>query len=448
MSELSIGLATARRFILGRQGLWPGRRWQGLAGTAEALRTAEAVQVDPLVVIARNHDLTLHSRVIDYQPEHLDQLLYRDRAFFDYGGAIFIYPMAELPYWRVVMQRKGQEPRWSNFAARNPALIKEVKTALRQRGPLGNRDFEGRAYGDNYRSGKDSGIAMYYLWLTGELMTHHRRNFERVFDFRQNIVPDGLNRRTTVAQAEDYFARKALAFMGLSRARTFTNSFAGFVERRVSLDEGQQRLNRMIDKGEAAPLQVEGWKEPLYALAEDVPALMALEAGGVPAEWQPLDTTTEEEAIFLAPLDIVSARGRAKTWFDFDYIWEVYKPASARRWGYYTLPILYGDRLVARFDPKLDRATNTLLINGLWLETAALAEDPPFVSALARGLRRFQQFLKAQSIDLSAVKTSRAEAKLAKQLKKPIHVRRYHVRRARFSGGRQSGQHGQSHSTA
>ncbi len=173
MSDLSIGLATARRFILGRQGLWPGRRWQGLAGTAEALRTAEAVQVDPLVVIARNHDLTLHSRVIDYQPEHLDQLLYRDRAFFDYGGAIFIYPMAELPYWRVAMQRKGQEPRWSNFATRNPALIKEVKTALRQRGPLGNRDFEGRAYGDNYRSGKDSGIAMYYLWLTGELMTHH-----------------------------------------------------------------------------------------------------------------------------------------------------------------------------------------------------------------------------------------------------------------------------------
>ncbi len=417
MSDLAIGLAAARRFILGRQGLWPGRRWQGLAGTAEALRAAEAVQVDPLIVIARNHDLTLHSRVIDYQPEYLDQLLYLERAFFDYGGAIFIYPMAELPYWRVAMQRKGQEPRWSNFATRNPALIREVKTALRRRGPLGNRDFEGRAYGDNYRSGKDSGIAMYYLWLTGELMTRHRRNFERVYDFRQNIVPDGSNRKATVAQAENYFARKALALMGLSRARTFTNSFAGFAERRVSLDEGQRRLNTMIDRGEVALLQVEGWKEPLYALAEDVPALMALEAGGVPAAWQPLDTSTEEEAVFLAPLDIVSARGRAKTWFDFDYVWEVYKPAAQRRWGYYTLPILHGERLVARFDPKLDRATNTLLINGLWLETAALAEDPAFVSALARGLRRFQQFLKAQSIDLSAVKSSKAEAKLAKQLK-------------------------------
>jgi uncharacterized protein len=209
--------------------------------------------------------------------------------------------------------------------------------------------------------------------------------------------------------------------MGLSRARTFANSFAGFIERRVSLDEAQRRLNKLIDVSAVALLQVEGRKEPLYALAEDVPALLTLEAGGVPAEWQPLDTTTEEETVFLAPLDIVSARGRAKIWFDFDYVWEVYKPAAQRRWGYYTLPILYGDRLVARCDPKLDRATQTLLINGLWLERPALAEDSQFVSALTRGLRRFKQFLRAQSIDLSAVKTSTAEAKLAKQLKTQVN---------------------------
>jgi hypothetical protein len=263
---------------------------------------------------------------------------------------------------------------------------------------------------------------MYYLWLTGELMTHHRRNFDRVFDFRQNIVLDGLNRKATVAQAENFFARKALAFMGLSRARTFTISFAGFIERRVSLDEGQQRLNRMIDNGEVVALHVEDWKEPLYVLADDAPVLTTLEAGGVPAEWQPLATTTEDETVFLAPLDIVSARGRAKVWFDFDYVWEVYKPAQQRRWGYYTLPILYGDRLMARFDPKLDRRTNTLLINGLWLESPTLAEDPQFVLALMCGLRRFRQFLNAQAIDLSAIKTAKAEVKLAKQLQTQLNL--------------------------
>ncbi len=113
---------------------------------------------------------------------------------------------------------------------------------------------------------------------------------------------------------------------------------------------------------------IEGSKDDSYALAEDLPLLETLEAGKIPEAWRPLGPTTEEEAVFLAPLDIVSARGRAAQLFDFDYVWEVYKPVEKRRWGYYTLPILWGDRLVARLDPKLDRKTGTLEIKGFWLE--------------------------------------------------------------------------------
>src|SRR5690242_5534211 len=91
---------TARRYVLGRQGLWPGRRWQGQEGTADALQQAESVQVDTISVVARNQDLALHSRVQDYRPEHLDTLLYRERRFFDYGWILFVYPMQELPYWQ------------------------------------------------------------------------------------------------------------------------------------------------------------------------------------------------------------------------------------------------------------------------------------------------------------------------------------------------------------
>ena len=98
--------------------------------------------------------------------------------------------------------------------------------------------------------------------------------------------------------------------------------------------------------------------------------LRDLSAGRVPKAWTPLETTTTEEVVFLAPLDHVSARGRAKVLFGFDYVWEVYKPVHQRKFGYYTLPILWGDRLVARFDSKLDRTTNTFVILGLWLEDA------------------------------------------------------------------------------
>lgn len=94
---LEVSRQTRRRFVLGCQGLWPGRRFGGLAGTLAALRLVEAVQVDPLNVVARSQDLVLHSRVADYRPSYLDTLLYRDRAFFDYGGVVRILPMSELP---------------------------------------------------------------------------------------------------------------------------------------------------------------------------------------------------------------------------------------------------------------------------------------------------------------------------------------------------------------
>src|SRR5437762_9002493 len=111
MSIPTITRQTARRYVLGRQGLWPGRRWAGQAGLAAALRASEAIQVDPLNVVARSHDLALWGRVADYNPADLDVLLYQERQFFDYGGVLFIYPMEELPYWRVVMERRSRNPR-------------------------------------------------------------------------------------------------------------------------------------------------------------------------------------------------------------------------------------------------------------------------------------------------------------------------------------------------
>ena len=106
---------------------------------------------------------------------------------------------------------------------------------------------------------------------------------------------------------------------------------------------------------------------------------------------------------------MVSARGRAKQVFDFEYLWEVYKPVHQRRWGYYTLPILYGDDLVARLDPKLDRKTNTLHILGFWLEDDA-PKDEAFANALGRGLARFAKFVGAQRVEMDAIQPRRLQS--------------------------------------
>ena len=399
---------TARRYLLGRSGLWPGRRWAGKEGVAAAVRTLGAVQVDPLNVVGRNHDLVLQARVVDYRPVYLDELAYGERQFFDYGGTLFLYPMEELPYWRLHMRRQAGVPHWQHVAAAHADALEQVKGELRARGPLGNRDFAGNARVNSYRGSKDTGVALYYLWLTGELMTHGRRDFQRLFGFREDIAPPETDWEPSEAEAEVFFARKSLARHGLATAGEWAGSFAYYTGRRGYLVGGGMRaearrtLDRLVEEGVAARLTLEGSKEPRYVPAAELPLLETLAADGTPEEWRPVDTTTADEVTLLAPLDDLLHRQRARLLFDFEYIWEVYKPAHQRRWGYYTLPILWDDRLVARIDLKLDRKTGTLAINGFWLEDASLGDQPAFLAALARGLARFASYLDARCTELVA----------------------------------------------
>lgn len=404
MQPLPLTLNQARRFILGRQGLWPGRRWQGLDGTGDAVRALEAIQLDPLNVVARSHEINLFCRVLDYRPEYLEQQAYEKRAFFDYGGALFLYPIEELPYWQPHMDHwKQPTNRWGRFLVENAPLVEEIRAQLRERGPLGNRDFNGSGRVQSYRGRKESALALYALWITGQVMVHHRERFERVYDLRERVVPAHIEQIVDEEQAAAHFARKSIAELGLIRRLSWVNSLSGYLNRKLDPIEAHTRLDGMLARGEAAAVQVEGQKEPWYALAEDLPALETIRTGDVPDGWQPLEATTEEEVLFLAPLDMVSARGRAKKLFDFDYVWEVYKPAEKRRWGYYTLPVLWGDRLVARIDPRLERSTGTLRLLGFWPDDPALPSDPAFRRAFQRGLERFAAFLAAQSLDLAAL---------------------------------------------
>ena len=405
MDTINISKQTARRFVLGKQGLWPGRRWRGKKGTATAIRECEAVQLDPLNVIARSQDIVLHSRVLEYKPDHLYDVAYKQRKFFDYGGWLAMYPMSDLPYWRAHMNRRSHDKRIEGFVLNHKKLFNDVRSELRKRGPLGNRDFEGNRIGLwNYRGRKDTALALFDMWLSGELMMHHRDGFSRVYDFRENIAPKEFDYVATEKEAEEFFARKAVAFYGLKRESTMRGELNYHIHRDYSKTEMTKLLEGWKESGMARQVQIEGGRDTYLVLGEDVAALESLEKGRVPKGWNPKETNTLEEVTFLAPLDIVSARGRAKKLFDFEYTWEVYTPAHKRRWGYYVLPILYGDDLVARLDPKLDRATMTLEIRGFWHEDDAPVKDADFANALAKGLMRFAKFVEAKKVDVSAIK--------------------------------------------
>src|SRR5215207_5571007 len=401
---ITISRQTARRFVLGKQGLWPGRRWKGKKGTAQAIRECEAVQLDPLNIFARSQDIVLHSRVLDYKPGYLQQVAYQDREFFDYGGWLAMYPMSNLPYYRVHMERRKHHKRVEDFFLSNPDLFERVRQELRVRGPLGNRNFNGNAIAGNYRGRKDTALALYDMWLCGELMIHHREGFSRIYDFRENIAPRDHDYVANEMEAEDFFLRQNISFLGLFREGLLKPALQYDLQHTYSRAAVSELLAARLEWGHLKLVNIEGGRDTYLVLAKDVPALDSLEQGKVPKGWKPKETTTLEEVTFLSPLDIVSARGRAKKLFDFEYKWEVYTPVEKRRWGYYVLPILYGDDLVARLDLKLDRTTMTLEIKGFWHEDDAPVKDIDFANALARGLTRFVKFLGAKKVTTKSIR--------------------------------------------
>jgi len=416
---ITISKLTYRRFLLGQQGLWPGRRFEGLVGADESLRQMQALQLDPLTMIARSQDIAMYGRVLNYKQEHLYQAAYQQRGFFDYGGTLFMYPMNEFPYWRLHMKHRAAQGMWYGESYRQPPaeMLNFVLSELRTRGPLGNRDFGGEALKTwSYRGRKEASLALFYLWLIGEVMITNRKGFDRIYDLRERVLPSEYDYAAPESEAEDFFSRKTIAHLGLVRENTWRTGLAGFLHRDVTREEGKGRIERLIEQGVISRVQVENSKDGFLFLNSDQPHLSELEAGRIPKSWEPLESSTQEEVTLLAPLEIVSARGRAKQVFDFEYIWEVYKPAHQRRWGYYTLPILYGDDLVARLDPKLDRKTNTLHILGFWLEDDA-PKDEAFASALGRGLARFAKFVGAQQVKLDAVQPQRLQIQIRKVLK-------------------------------
>jgi uncharacterized protein YcaQ len=417
-SSLTINKTIQRRFILGKQGLWPGRRWRGKAGALEALRSGSVIQIDPLQVIARNHDLTLQSRVLDYTPAILNELLYEDRACLEYGGIVRISPIEELPNLRVVMARRADETRWEKFLNEHRRAIERVRAEIRDHGALSSMDIEPEVvHKTSWWSGKDTGRALYYLWTSGELLIKKRNGTGKVFDLRERLAPKKYDRIVKESVADDFYALKAFRQLNIATLQEWRLWFADLIERKVTREEALERISALEAKGILRRLILEeDQREPRYMLAKDLPLIDALLAGRIPAKWQPLETTTGQEVTILAPLEIASARGRAMKIFDFDYVWEVYKPESQRRWGYYTLPVLYGDRLVARFDTKLERTSNTLLIKGFWLEEGQ-KKDRRFIRAFKAGLKRFINFNGAEKLACSGPGASEVGELLGKLIK-------------------------------
>ncbi len=409
----SVTAAVARRFLVIRHLLAPPR---SLPGTLDGVRAAVArlgsLQFDPLEVAGRNHDLVLLARVADYRRELTDELLYGTRELYEaYNKGLSLLPTAELPWHRLGWDRMHAEHAAGAFDEHAP-VVEELLERIRRDGPLSSTDVEPRGPIDWYwRPTNQVRAILEALAEAGVLGIARREGNRRIYDLAERLFPAELLARRVSPREQrlhkllSRYRGHGLLGAGGQAELWYGLGGAGAAERGELRDE-------LLAQGALVPIEVEGVRGPRFALAEELAMLDTAEseiAAGLPPGGR------SPAVALLAPLDPLAwDRELLRRLWGFDYVWEVYVPERKRRWGYYVLPILWGDRLVGRIEPRIDRANDRLAVLGLWLEPGFHPAEPGFAGALAEALDAHRRFAGVRAVDLPR---TRALADLAAELR-------------------------------
>ena len=353
-----------------------------------------SLQFDPLEIAGRNHDLVLLARIAGYRREWTEHWLYEDRRLYEtYSKGLSIVPVAEMPWYRLTWDQNHAEHTGGAFDVHAP-LVEELLARIRDRGPLLPRDVGPRAAIDWYwRPTNQVRAILEALAEAGIVGIWRREGNLRVYDLVERLFPAAIltDRRPERDQRRHRLLSRYRAggLLGTGgQAELWLGTAAGTSGQsaaRTTAERGALR-SELIERGELLPVTVEGFKGERFIVGSERGLLDQARheiAAGVPPGGR------EPGVAFLAPLDpFCWDRDLLRRLFEFDYIWEVYVPAAKRRWGYYVLPILYGDRLVGRIEPRIERRAGRLRIAGLWWEDGfdPLDDDgfaPAFAAAIA-----------------------------------------------------------------
>ncbi len=395
MPPIRIDAAHARRFLVSRHLLAPPRSLPARPESVlDAVERLGLLQFDPLEVPgARNHDLVLHARIGGYRREWCEQWLYGpDRRLIEvYNKSLNLVPMHQLPHFRIAWQRASSDTDNGILTEQAPvaeAILRRLKTDA----PLSTAAFSeyGHAVDWWWAPTRASRAVMEALFITGRIGISRRDGNRRYYDLIERLVPPELLK---LKESEE----EGMTHRLLSRYRaTGMTMPTGGTQSEVMYSAGPtadrvRRTARLVDDGILLPVDVEGLKATRYILADEEPIL---DSTADPASLTP-------GVSFLGPLDplIWDRKGLLRGLFEFDYLWEVYVPEAKRKWGYYVLPILFGDRFVGRIEPRLDRKTGTLNILGIWFEPGfAPLEAPEFMGALGEAIEAYREFVGATSV--------------------------------------------------
>jgi uncharacterized protein YcaQ len=401
--------AVAGLFLTRQQLDRPRGRRLTAASLAALAEATGGIQLDSINVVARAHLLTLWSRFGVFDERTLERLLYRRRVLFEYWAhAACLISTRDLPAWRRAMLDYTTVHRgWSGWLQKNERVLHEVATAISERGPLAASDFadDRSARGaSGWWNWKPAAHALDYLWMTGRIAVHSRVGFQKRYDLVERVVPDW---EAVAPLSEDAFRRwhlrRSLAAMG---AATETDLRLYLTFPRFGAPTQKRMLAAALAEGDVVEIAVDDDRGRWFALADDVPALER--AAGRRRD--------HAGTTFLAPFDsLLWHRARTHRLFGFDYKIEVYTPAPARRFGYYTLPILSDGRLVGRVDAKHHRAERRLALRHVAFETPLATEDA-VLAGTAEAARSLAGFVGAADVAMERVTPTRLRAPLRRMI--------------------------------
>ena len=388
---LRITIEEARRFILGKQGLLGSHRFVGKEGALQYIQQAGCIQYDPVDVCGKNAELTLQSRVKGFTRSMLADLLYVDRLLVDYSDKeLSIWSREDWPYfsgYRAMSKVHG-----AGFEG-IPELEARAIAFIREHGPVSSDTLpiEGKIYwhssmhwsGHWQNQSNAARSVLEQLYTDGVLLIHHKSGSRKYYDLAERYFsPELLNAENPcpddMALLRWRIKRRVGAVGMLWNRRS--DAWLGI---NMSTEQRNFAINALEADGIIVKAEVESIRSPLYFLAEDIPLMEAVRQGV-------LDTKPRLE--FLAPLDpMLWDRKLVEALWDYHYKWEIYTPVNQRKYGYYVLPILYGDKFVGRIEAAADRKAATLVVRNIWYEDG-VKQTKKLARAIEGACRRLAKF--------------------------------------------------------
>lgn len=360
MEVINLTKKQVRQFLLLKHGLLGSYKFEGKQGIQDFVEQVGCVQFDPIDACGKNADLVLLSRIKNYRKSMLYELLYKNRTLVDYFDKnLSIFSIKDWPYF---LRRHQEYDYMTRYDKGIKPACEDIKNEIRHRGPLCSSDFSRDQHIIGTWGSKSSlaRAVLEHLYFTGELAIHHKKGTIKYYDCIENCIPlKYLNKQDPNKELLDFqtwLVLRRIKSVGLlwnkaSDAYLCISSLKAPVRTVI--------FNNLIKRNKIFEVHVEGCKEKLYCAKDDISIMQDVLR----------NPNLKKRCEFIAPLDnLIWDRKLIKELFNFEYTWEIYTPEKQRKFGYYVLPILYGDELIGRIEAVYTKKTKQLVVKNIWYE--------------------------------------------------------------------------------